>query len=937
MSIIITEGFQLNSNLPIDSRFVVGATAYGSNPPPFYSNRNAIVYKYPGLRIWDFNDNVPYVWDGAQWINENTTGAIVQNASTGNTGYQNFITKFANNTTLLTKSLLFDDASNVGLGLTGSAILPNGVVSNTTGTPVNAVNPPLSQNPYKPGLHVAGNIRTAQYFSGDGRYIININAYNINSGYLSLDRITPPNGLPSDVYMLKNTLGVTSWDLVSNVVPVPGATNIGPGTGIIYGGVVSNTYQFKTLQSLGLDITTGTQSVTLESKPGVYIGTDTSSTRIYRFNNTTKIHEYFSLKSNTLKISQEMNSGNPTGNVMIEVPSSGSTDGLYINSSYIPTFDDWDKGLKDSNGFYKGDGTLAKPFTNSIKYNATTMTLISVIANTAIQNGLDFYIGTGTRTAANHRYRLLVVQSPGNGGYYLFSGDLNIQNLRMRLEASIISTTTGYLIDMDAAIDPATGTYVFPNDSADVVIDINKDCAIDIRGTLDPWNGGDNSQPVPVDGYRAVGGRLPGKGIRNSGNNLLTNTYATGKIVYLQGEGAILSYYYSSTGINTPNPLNTYLFTLDSTAGYQGGAANITNGNNDGNICIIVNCKVQSKYQAVYFCNGNSKLEFTKTVYNGDISNTFASAGGDYYNMEAFVHKGGLIRFFNAEFSVGNGRRNRAMVFKPDDQFRIQCALVIRNTRFTGSADNWFFKQNIGCVDLDITGCTSLYFGGYNLFRTTDSYTTTPSSALDMEGRGENWNGTMDKRWGSYWWNNPASAGTGLTASPSAGKPFTHNGHINFRNNTFDAIGINQNCIDLTNANNVTAVNSIGNSFVEALKRIDYYSMNYVASQAMDYGLYKNATYLYVDNSANLNAGSQVVVGQTYEIAVCSVAAQTSAFWNAVGFNTANTTYPSGSTPFPTSVMGRGKPYPGKTFTCKAIGTIPSGVSLSKVERRVFL
>lgn len=932
------DGFQINANKPIDSRFVVGATAYGSNPAPFYANRNLIVYKYPGLRIWDFNDNVPYVWNGTQWINENTTGAIVQNASTGNTGFQNFVTKFANNTTLLTKSLLFDDASNVGLGLTGSAILPNSVVSNTTGTPMNTINPPLSQNPYKQGLHVAGNIKTNQYFSGDGRYIININAYNINSGYLSLNRITPPsNGSPNDVYILRNTLGSTSWDIVSNIVPVPGASNIGSGAGI-YAGTNNNTYQFRTLESLGLDISTGTQSVNIESKPGVYVGNDASSTRIYRFNNSTKIHEYFSLKSNSLKISQQTdNGGNLTGNILIEVPSSGSTDGLYINSSYIPTFDDWDKGNKDSNGFYKGDGTLAKPFTNSIKYNTTTQQISSLVQNTAIQNGLDFYIGSGTKTQAQHRYRLLVVQSPGNGGAYVFSGDLNINNLRLKLESTLISTTTGYLIDGDAAIDPSTGTYVFPGNSLDIIITIDANCAIDIRGTLDPWNGGDSTQPIPMDGYRAVGGRLPGKGFRNSGNNLLSNTYATGKILQFRGEGSISSQYYSSTGVNSPNPLNIYLFTCDSTNGYQGGSANITNGNNDGNICIQVDCSVYTKFQAIYYVDGNSKIEFTRTVGNGDLSNELAASGGDYYNIESFVQKGGLVRFFDTKFSVANGRRYSVFNFRPDSQFRIQSTLVIRNTRFGGPADNWFFKRNIGCVNLDITGCTSLYFGGYNLFRTTDSYITTPSAALDTEGRGENWNGTMDKRWGSYWWNNPANGGPGLTASPSFGKPVTHNGTINFRNNTFDGVAINQNCIDLTNANNITAVNSIGNSFVEALKRVDYYSMSYIVSQAMDFGLYKYAGYLYIDNSNNLNPGAQTVVGQIYNVESCTPAAMTSAFWLSAGFNTSDTTYLSGSTPYPASAMGRGKPAPGKIFTCKAIATIPSGVSLSKVERRTFM
>lgn len=932
MSIIITEGFQLNSNLPIDSRFVVGATAYGSNPPPFYSNRASIVYKYPGLRIWDFNDNVPYVWDGAQWINENTTGAIVQNASTGYTGYQNFITKFANNTTLLTKSLLFDDSSNIGLGLTGSAVLPNGVVSNTTGTPVNTINPPLSQSPYKSGIHAAGNIRTNQYFSGDGRYIINLNAYNISSGYLSLDRITQPGGLPTDVYILKNTLGLTSWDLVTNVVPIPGAQNTGAGTGIIYGGVVSNSYQFKTLESLGLDISTGTQSITMESKPGAYIGTDTSSTRIYRFNNTTKLHEYFSLKSNSLKISQQLDGGgNITGNVMIEVPSSGSTDGLFINSSYIPTFDDWDKGIKDTNGFYKGDGTLAKPFTNSIKYDITTMNVISITANTAIQNGIDFYIGTGTKTNAQNRYRLITVQSPGLGGTYIYAGDLNINNLRIKFEASMVSTTTDYLVDMDGAIDPATSTYVFPTNSADVVIEIVENCTIEIRGTLDPWNGGDNSQPIPVDGFRAVGGRLPGKGFRNSGNNLLTNTYGSGKTLYLNGTGVINSYYYSSTGLSTPNPLNIYLFTLDSTAGFQGGGANITNGNNDGGICIQVNCKVQARFQAIYYVNGNSKLEFTRYISSGDLSNTFASTGGDFYNLECFIQKGGLIRLFNIEFGVSNGRRNTVFTFQPDDQFRIGSSFIVRNSQFSGSGDNWFHKKSIGCANLDITGCTTLYFNGFNLFRTTDSYSTVTSSALDIEGRGENWNGTKDKRWGSYWWGNPANGGSGATASPALGKPVPYGGAVNLKNNTFEDININQNCVDLTQSNSRSVFNSIGGP-IESLQRFEYYGLSYVVNNANSYGLYKYGAFLYVDNNVLLNPGTPTVVGQTYEIVSCTVGAMTSPFWSSVGYLTSTLNYAPAS-----ATMGKGIPAQYKTFICIAVGTIPTGVVLTKIERKVFM
>ena len=104
MAIVIIDNFQVDINNPIDNRFVVGSQSIPSGSPslyptPFYAYKEDIIYKYPGLRIWDFNDNVPYFWNGTQWINENTTGAIVENAATGDTGFMNYLAKFKNNTT----------------------------------------------------------------------------------------------------------------------------------------------------------------------------------------------------------------------------------------------------------------------------------------------------------------------------------------------------------------------------------------------------------------------------------------------------------------------------------------------------------------------------------------------------------------------------------------------------------------------------------------------------------------------------------------------------------------------------------------------------------------------------------------------------------------------------------------------------------------------
>ena len=76
MAINIVDQFQVNTYLPIDNRFVVGTASMSTTSgtySPFYLYRDDILYKYPGLRIWDFNDGVPYVWTGSTWSNENTT------------------------------------------------------------------------------------------------------------------------------------------------------------------------------------------------------------------------------------------------------------------------------------------------------------------------------------------------------------------------------------------------------------------------------------------------------------------------------------------------------------------------------------------------------------------------------------------------------------------------------------------------------------------------------------------------------------------------------------------------------------------------------------------------------------------------------------------------------------------------------------------------
>ena len=161
MSIQLVDNFYLNSSTPLDNRFVVGSQS-------FYTNRHDIDWKYVGMRVWDLNDGIPYVWDGSTYSSENSV-------SISGSGTVNKIPKFTTSTTV-TDSLIYDDGTYVGIGNT---------------TPV-----------YE--LDVTGNIRSSVGFFGDGSNITNINADNITSGTLLLNRLQ---NSPNPNWLLSSNTG----------------------------------------------------------------------------------------------------------------------------------------------------------------------------------------------------------------------------------------------------------------------------------------------------------------------------------------------------------------------------------------------------------------------------------------------------------------------------------------------------------------------------------------------------------------------------------------------------------------------------------------------------------------------------------------------------------------------------------------------------------
>lgn len=218
MSIQIIDGFQVNTARPIDNRIV----ASGS------SARNAIPYKYQGLRVFDISDNIPYVYLNNTWYTENTTG-IAGSGTTGRFPIFTFGTVIAN-----------------------SKLYQSGYLINTIGPGGAGVNDKISMDSFTGDLIIEGNLNV-NGLSG-------INASQIKSGSLTLNRLTNgANGWiltgstisPTYINPTQVTVGTASISQKSVVSPTtanidynltlvaPGAWSFSPGSQILNSNAIS--------------------------------------------------------------------------------------------------------------------------------------------------------------------------------------------------------------------------------------------------------------------------------------------------------------------------------------------------------------------------------------------------------------------------------------------------------------------------------------------------------------------------------------------------------------------------------------------------------------------------------------------------------------------------------------------------------------------------
>ncbi len=146
MAIQIIDGFQINVSAPIDNRIVASGSAA----------RNAIPYKYEGLRVFDLSNGIPYVWYNGAWVSENATGI----AGSGNAFY---IPRFSSSN-IITNSFVYQDGDIIKTDDVGGGV-------------------DLIQ------LDAYYGSVTAQSFVGDGYQVSNINGSNLNVGSLPINRI----------------------------------------------------------------------------------------------------------------------------------------------------------------------------------------------------------------------------------------------------------------------------------------------------------------------------------------------------------------------------------------------------------------------------------------------------------------------------------------------------------------------------------------------------------------------------------------------------------------------------------------------------------------------------------------------------------------------------------------------------------------------------
>lgn len=224
-----------------------------------------------------------------------------------------------------------------------------------------------------------------------------------------------------------------------------------------------------------------------------------------------------------------------------------------------------------------------------------------------------------------------------------------------------------------------------------------------------------------------------------------------------------------------------------------------TGNNNDGNLCFQVECDIVANNQGVYRVGGNARVDIYSSLFSGTEVNTVNLV------LKAFYQTGGQVRLFSgSKLDIKGGSvtpRTSAIVFTPSLGFTP--ILISQNSIFGGNAENLFEKTTTDPVTLEVTNSIS----GYSLV--VDNIFESPN----------------------LW-------------------------EVKFTENVLASGNIDVTKADLTKTNTTSAVNTIGNNFIESLRTFTSKNNARLAS------IPKYGAYLV---QRDVNAGS-LIVGTEYKV-----------------------------------------------------------------------
>ena len=244
------------------------------------------------------------------------------------------------------------------------------------------------------------------------------------------------------------------------------------------------------------------------------------------------------------------------------------------------------------------------------------------------------------------------------------------------------------------------------------------------------------------------------QGFRNSGNTDSTlPLFSTGRTGYNLGNGRIYTNY------NGVNVLTQYVFN---------GNGNI----NNGNLHFQVKCQVVADYQGIYLTQNTQRIDFYNLLTSGIFLGSVNLA------LQAFKMTGGQVRFYEkgaVKLLGETSGRTYGFTFLPTGAGIGNTVFALNSAKVSGNMQYCFAKLNNELVQ----------FSAFNSPSGEGFTTVNPGTSTVIIGLFENLGGT---RWS-----------------------------LSFKNNVFSNTGIDPAKVDLTQGNNVSTSNFIGNNIIESL------------------------------------------------------------------------------------------------------------------------